>query len=366
MGNEKVWRGLTVLALALALIAFVVGSMACGLLAQPVSQGGVTTFALVTYRVTDGSSAIAYGSERYTVTNGLVSIPYTATWTADLIAAGILERVGSDAAVVYYGDNAVRVSSTGVVDVQSGAVVSISAPISTPLTLSSTLTVAGNITGASAAIGGGYGSTGCSVSSAGVLQCNGAATTDGLLTAGSGSFGGGFGSSGCSVSAAGVLQCDGAATMGSTLNVTGAVDFEASVLFEGAGDFRTQISNDGGNHSGALYVADNAEVTGTLTMDGLFYPLFANHTVTNGQTLTPAAQVYALDSAGACTITLAASGTEGQFLTLINDDAFTTTIADTNIRATGGGVITMTQYNVLVFVYQDSEWVLVSNSGDNQ
>lgn len=61
-------------------------------------------------------------------------------------------------------------------------------------------------------VGGGYGSTGCTLSDAGVLQCNGAATTDGALTAASAVIGGGYGSTGCTLSAAGVLQCDGAAT----------------------------------------------------------------------------------------------------------------------------------------------------------
>ena len=65
----------------------------------------------------------------------------------------------------------------------------------------------------SATFGGGYGGTGCSISDAGVLQCNGALTTDGALTADSAAIGGGYASSGCDLSNAGVLQCAGGASI---------------------------------------------------------------------------------------------------------------------------------------------------------
>lgn len=93
-------------------------------------------------------------------------------------------------------------------------------------------------------------------------------------------------------------------------------------------------------------------------------PSFNNITITNGYTLTPTSNVYALDSAGAVTMTLAASATEGQSLTLIGDDANTITIADTNIRTTTGAALTLGQYDVIVFVYQDSEWLEVSLSAN--
>ena len=46
--------------------------------------------------------------------------------------------------------------------------------------------VTGTVTASALTVGGGYGATGCTVSAAGVLQCNGAATVDGALTATSG------------------------------------------------------------------------------------------------------------------------------------------------------------------------------------
>lgn len=56
----------------------------------------------------------------------------------------------------------------------------------------------------------------------GTTTLTGAATLSGALAAPSVAIGGGYGSTGCSISAAGVLQCDGAATLGSTLSVAGA------------------------------------------------------------------------------------------------------------------------------------------------
>lgn len=89
------------------------------------------------------------------------------------------------------------------------------------LTVGDDATVTADLTAATVAVGGGYGATGCSISAAGVLQCNGAATTDGALTADSAVIGGGYGSTGCTLSNAGVLQCNGAATVGGALSVTG-------------------------------------------------------------------------------------------------------------------------------------------------
>lgn len=107
--------------------------------------------------------------------------------------------------------------------------------------------------------------------------------------------GGGFGSSGCTLSTAGVFQCDGAATLGSTIHVTGEADFEATALFEAAGDFRTQISNGGANHSGSLYIADSTEITGALDVQG------GNITMQNDETLANSLN-------GTITATVAANG----------------------------------------------------------
>ena len=99
-------------------------------------------------------------------------------------------------------------------------------------------------------------------------------------------------------------------------------------------------------------------LTGGLDLSGLLQTSFSNLTVTNGYVLTPTVTTYALDTAGAVTITLGASADEGQLLILINDDANATIVADTNIRTSTGSALTMAgAYDILVFIYQDSEWL---------
>ena len=116
---------------------------------------------------------------------------------------------------------------------------------------------------------------------------------------------------------------------------------------------------------GALDADSTANIAGNLTLQALLLSSFANITVTNGYTLTPTVNTYALDSAGAVTMTLAASASEGQWLILIGDDANTITINDTNLRSSDGNAITLGQYDVAILVYQDSEWLLVSSSANS-
>jgi hypothetical protein len=128
----------------------------------------------------------------------------------------------------------------------------------------------------------------------------------------------------------------GGITLADTVNATGAVDFDSTLNVDGA-----------------------------VTFQGAFYPGFTNETVTDGETITPTYTTYALDSAGNVTITLAATGTEGQLLVLIGDDANNITINDTNVRTNDGGVQVIGQYDVIVWVYQDSEWLEISESNNS-
>lgn len=74
-------------------------------------------------------------------------------------------------------------------------------------------------------VGGAYsGGSGATVSSAGVVQANGAITTDGTLTAADASIGGGAGSSGVTISSAGAITADAAATV--QIDGNGAADVE--------------------------------------------------------------------------------------------------------------------------------------------
>ena len=103
-----------------------------------------------------------------------------------------------------------------------------------------------------------------------------------------------------------------------------------------------------------------------LQLTGLLQPGFADLAATDGMTITPEYTVYALDTTAAVTVTLAASAEEGQLLVLINDDANATIIADTNLRSSDGNAITLAgAYDVVLFVYQDSEWLEIAKSADS-
>ena len=143
-----------------------------------------------------------------------------------------------------------------------------------------------------------------------------------------------------------VADISGNTVISGTLTVTSTSNFLGNVADSG-GDFT---------------IADTLDVTGNVDLDALFVPGFADETITDGETLTPTVTVYALDSAGAVTFTLAASATEGQFLTLIGDDDNNVVVADTNLRATGGVTVSIRQHDVATFIFQDSEWLLLSKT----
>jgi hypothetical protein len=84
---------------------------------------------------------------------------------------------------------------------------------------------------------------------------------------------------------------------------------------------------------------------------------FADITATNGLTITPTYNAYALDSAAAVTVTLAACTNEGQLLILIGDDNNTVKVDDVNIRTSGGNALTIAQYDAVVMICQDTEWM---------
>lgn len=106
--------------------------------------------------------------------------------------------------------------------------------------------------------------------------------------------------------------------------------------------------------------------SGTITLQGALYTSFTDLAVSDGDTITPTYTTYALDTTGAVTVTLAASGQEGQLLAIINDDANATVIADTNLRSSDGNAITLAgAHDIALFVYQDSEWLEVSTIADS-
>lgn len=175
----------------------------------------------------------------------------------------------------------------------------------------------------------------------------------------------------------GAIDLDGSAdeiqlaVTGYTTQTTDLAFFDGGLVDIGGGTYATA---DGDNDlgidgdleiNGAVDADGTMNVAGNTTLQALLLTSFTNLTVTNGSTLTPTVTVYALDSAGAVTMTLAASGTEGQLLILIGDDANDITIADTNLRSNDGGVQVLNAYDVLMLVYQDAEWIEISESNNS-
>ncbi len=113
-------------------------------------------------------------------------------------------------------------------------------------------------------------------------------TSAGALTATSATIGGGFGSTGCTLSSAGVLQCNGAATIGGaalitgTLVVQGAAEINANLdvdSLSAAGNLDiTTINNTGAN---PVTINDDLTITGTMTLGGYAWVVSAPITITD-------------------------------------------------------------------------------------
>ena len=128
------------------------------------------------------------------------------------------------------------------------------------LDVSAEATVASLICTAGAGFGGGYGSTGAAISTAGVGQFNGALTTDAALTAdnivctNAATFGGGTGSTGVTISTAGVVTADG--LISST--ASGVTGINYRTLWIDAGSMVPQVTN--GAAAGTSESADAYDV----------------------------------------------------------------------------------------------------------
>lgn len=163
------------------------------------------------------------------------------------------------------------------------------------------------------------------------------------------------------------IDADQAVTTGLDINVgsVSGVTIDGGLTDIGGGTYATANGDNDLGVAGDLEVDGAADLDGSLTVAGLVFFSFADETITDGETLTPTVMVYALDSGGAVTMTLAASATEGQILILIGDDANNITINDTNIRTNDGSVQVINQFDVIMFVYQDAEWIEISESNNS-
>jgi len=155
-----------------------------------------------------------------TVTN-LISQSLGFDATGNITATGDAS-LGSASIGGGYNGTGCTVTSAGVLDCAGAA------------NIDGAATITGAVSAASASIGGGYNDTGCTFTAAGILDCAGAANIDGntaitgtlssgALTAASASIGGGYNDTGCTVTAAGVLDCAGAANIDGATTITGTV-----------------------------------------------------------------------------------------------------------------------------------------------
>ena len=237
-----------------------------------------------------------------------------------------------------------------------------------------TVNTTGTATLNDATVGGGYGSTGVTISAAGVIQANGAITsdgavtggslTDGTLTASSGALtgvttittsgtaalndatvGGGYGSTGVTISAAGVIQAngaitsDGAITGGSltdgTLSIDGSGNITGGVAatFSGAGTFGSLVVGGGYGDTGvSISAAGVLQANGAITSDGA---------VTGGSLTDGTATLSSGALSGATTGAFSSNVTVGGNIDISGGSGtITTNVADTHMLYSVSGVIT--------------------------
>jgi len=108
----------------------------------------------------------------------------------------------------------------------------------------------------------------------------------------------------------------------------------------------------------------DVDVGGNATFNALAIVASTAFTPTAGQTLTPTASMYVVNSSAAVSMTLAVCGTDGKLLYLYGDDDNTVTVNDTNIRSTDGNAVTFGQYDVVAWICRGDDWIHVSKSAN--
>lgn len=240
-----------------------------------------------------------------------------------------------------YGSAGVTISTAGVIQANDA------------ISTDSTLTADDIVCTEGAIFGGGYGSAGCTISTAGVGEFNGALTTDGLLIADSTQIGGGYTGSGCTISTAGVGEFNGALTTDGTLTAldvsigggygaTGLTVSNAGVLQTNGAVTATAITLEHAT-TPAIVLATGKTNTGTITVNGN----------TSGSLIVTTDD----STAEAVTLTAAAQTTGATTVTIPNMDNVSASFVMTDTAQTVAGVKTLTGANV------HSDANLFSNDG---
>ena len=120
----------------------------------------------------------------------------------------------------------------------------------------------------------------------------------------------------------------------------------------------------GTTHFSGMSISGNLAVTGNTTFSGLVYPSSTTLTPTAGQSITPAYDLYIIDSSGAVSVTLTACSHNGQEVWFYGEDANTITVNDSNIRSTDGNAVTFGQYDVVGFMCAKTEWNHIAKSAN--
>lgn len=159
------------------------------------------------------------------------------------------------------GGDKMVVASGGEIEAQSGATVDFQSGATVGLDTTT--------------FGGGFGSTGVTISTAGAVQADGLiftgstlgatgaittasrVTADNMVCTNAATFGGGFGSTGATISTAGVVQADGASFFGSTLGATGVISTAGGVLLPNGAVGTPAWSFTGDTDNGAYYIGEN-------------------------------------------------------------------------------------------------------------
>ena len=178
--------------------------------------------------------------------------------------ATTLKTTDDDAAaahIIFEADGNVDVNGlTITLDAATGIELEAATNVTGDLDVSAEATVASLICTAGGTFGGGFGSTGTTISTAGVGQFDGALTTGAALTAdnivctNAATFGGGTGSTGVTISTAGVVTADGAISS----TASGVTGLNYRTIWIDAGSMVPQVTN--GAAAGTSESADAYDV----------------------------------------------------------------------------------------------------------